>query len=82
MQESHSAAITALQAELADSKQETLSAKAAGDFSVKEAVLGADKKVQRLTERTAKASCFLFTQRDVSQHGDSTSSLHTSFSSR
>jgi len=49
MQESHSAAITALQAELADSKQETLSAKAAGDFSVKEAVLGADKKVQRLT---------------------------------
>ncbi|DBA86145.1 TPA: hypothetical protein ACH3X1_005657 [Trebouxia sp. C0004] len=53
-QESHSAAITALQAELADSKQETLSAKADGDLSVKEAVLGADKKVQRLTERTAK----------------------------
>ena len=58
MQESHSAAVTALQAELAVSKQETLSAKADGDFSVKEAVLGADKKVQRLTERTAKASCF------------------------
>ncbi|KAL0036795.1 hypothetical protein WJX79_010227 [Trebouxia sp. C0005] len=53
-QESHSAAITALQAELADSKQETLSAKADGDLSVKEAVLSADKKVQRLTERTAK----------------------------
>jgi len=59
MQESHSAAVTALQAELAVSKQETLSAKADGDFSAKEAVLGADKKVQRLTERTAKASCFL-----------------------
>ncbi len=58
MQESHSAAVTALQGELAVSKQETLSAKADGDFSVKEAVLGADKKVQRLTERTAKASCF------------------------
>ena len=58
MQESHSAAVTALQAELAVSKQETLSAKADSDFSVKEAILGADKKVQRLTERTAKASCF------------------------
>ena len=58
MQESHSAAVTALQAELAVSKQETPSAKADGDFSVKEAVLAADKKVQRLTERTAKASCF------------------------
>ncbi len=59
MQESHSAAVIALQAELAVSKQETLSAKADGDFSVKEAVLGADKKVQRLTERTAKASRFI-----------------------
>ena len=59
MQESHRAAVTALLAELAVSKQETLSAKADGDFSVKEAVLGADKKIQRLTERTAKASCFL-----------------------
>ena len=56
MQESHSAAVIALQAELAVSKQETLSAKTDGDFSVKEAVLSADKKVQRLTERTAKAS--------------------------
>ncbi|KAL0052859.1 hypothetical protein WJX82_008861 [Trebouxia sp. C0006] len=45
-QESHSAAVTALQGELAVSKQETLSAKADGDFSVKEAVLGADKKMQ------------------------------------
>jgi len=35
--------------------------------------VGADKKVQRLTERTAKASCFFLY--------DSRSSLHTSFSS-
>ncbi|KAA6418625.1 MAG: hypothetical protein FRX49_11450, partial [Trebouxia sp. A1-2] len=54
-QESHSAAITALQAELADSKQETLSAKADGDLSVKEAVLSADKKELEDFRRKCKA---------------------------
>ena len=57
MQESHAAALAALQTELADSKQETAAAKADAVVSAREAVVGADKKVQRLTERTAKVSC-------------------------
>ena len=54
MQESHSADIAALQVQLADSKQQTLAAQADAETSVKNAITSADKKVQRLTERTAK----------------------------
>ena len=57
MQESHAGALAALQTELANSKQETAAAKADAVLSAREAVVGADKKVQRLTERTAKVSC-------------------------
>ena len=44
----------ALEAELSSSKQETMSAKADAEILVKEAGMAADKKVIRLTERTAK----------------------------
>ena len=57
MQESHAAALAALQTELANSKQETATARADAEVSAREAIMGADKKVQRLTERTAKVSC-------------------------
>ncbi|KAL3159757.1 hypothetical protein ABBQ38_010163 [Trebouxia sp. C0009 RCD-2024] len=53
-QETHAASFAALQAELASSKQETVSAKADAAMIVKEAGMAADKKVIRLTERTAK----------------------------
>ncbi|KAL3157731.1 hypothetical protein ABBQ32_012157 [Trebouxia sp. C0010 RCD-2024] len=52
--ETHAASIAALQAELASSKQETVSAKADAEMLVKAAGMAADKKVIRLTERTAK----------------------------
>lgn len=44
----------ALEAELSSSKQETMSVKADAEILVKEAGMAADKKVIRLTERTAK----------------------------
>lgn len=56
MQEAHAASLATLQTELDVSKHETVAAKVAADSSVKEAVIAADKKVQRLTERTAKVS--------------------------
>lgn len=46
----------ALEAELASSKQEIVSAKADAEVLVKEAGMAADKKVIRLTERTAKVT--------------------------
>lgn len=54
MQEKHAASIAALEADLASCKQETVSAKADAEILVKEAGMAADKKVVRLTERTAK----------------------------
>lgn len=56
LQEKHAASIAALEAELATSKQDTLAAKADAEICVKEAIMAADKKVIRLTERTAKVS--------------------------
>ena len=54
MQEKHAASLAALEAELAASKQEISTTKADAERSVKEACMAADKKVVRLTERTAK----------------------------
>ena len=56
MQEKQAASIASLEEELATSKQDTLSAKGEAETSVKEAIMAADKKVIRLTERTAKVS--------------------------
>ncbi len=63
MQESHAANVAALHTDLADSKQETVAAKAAAEISVKEAVLSAEKKVHRLTERTAKVTLHCLSDR-------------------
>ena len=54
--------MAALEAEVAASKQETLAAKTDAEISVKEAIMAADKKVIRLTERTAKVSFLCYSK--------------------
>ena len=56
MQEGYAAQVATTQAELAASRQETLTVREQADLSVREAVMSADKKVHRLTERTAKVT--------------------------
>ena len=46
--------MAALQTEVEASKADASAAKSAAESSMKETVTAADKKVQRLTERTAK----------------------------
>lgn len=54
MQETHATNLSTMQAELASSKAETAAAKIEAEAAIKEAGVAGEKKIQRLSERTAK----------------------------
>lgn len=54
MQETHATNLSTTQAELASSKAETAAAKTEAEAAIKEAGIAGEKKIQRLSERTAK----------------------------